>query len=75
MIWTQLTDSEAGIVRALVWDHLSRQRRTTLDDVDVLYFDKNDCAEDQEKVLERRLLNAMPDVRWSVKNQARMHVY
>lgn len=64
----------AGFVRALVWDHLSGQARTGLDDVDVLYFDKTDCSTEREKILEQQLLDDMPDVPWSVKNQARMHV-
>lgn len=65
----------AGFVRSKVWDvqHGFRQR-CTLPDVDVIYFDPEDTRELTEKVHEAKLREWMPDVPWSVKNQARMHV-
>ena len=63
----------AGFVRALVWDRMSGQSRTRLEDVDVLYFDPKDLSKDREKELRQKLLNERPKVPWSVKNQARMH--
>lgn len=64
----------AGFVRALVWDHLSGQGRTRLEDVDVLYFDPEDISKERERELQQRLLDERPLVPWSVKNQARMHI-
>ena len=69
----------AGFVRALVWDHLSAQPRTPLDDVDVLYFDQGDLSKGREKSIEQTLAASHsaachPKVPWSVKNQARMHL-
>jgi uncharacterized protein len=64
----------AGFVRSLIWDSLSGQERTPLDDVDVLYFESTDTSGMREKQIEHQLLAAKPDVPWSVKNQARMHV-
>ena len=64
----------AGFVRALVWDKLTGQRRTTLDDVDVLFFDSSDDSERREKKLEQMLQRELSAVPWSVKNQARMHI-
>lgn len=63
----------AGFVRALVWDRLSGNSRTRLEDVDVLYFDPNDLSKEREKELQQELLDIRPEVPWSVKNQARMH--
>ncbi|MEH6404252.1 MAG: nucleotidyltransferase family protein, partial [Sneathiella sp.] len=64
----------AGFIRALVWDHLSHQEPTQLDDVDVLFFDPMDLSENTEKKLEQQLIKMRPEVPWSVKNQARMHI-
>lgn len=65
----------AGFVRAPVWDHLSgKKQRTSVDDIDVLFFDPTDLSKDREKCLEQQLQNLRPDIPWSVKNQARMHL-
>lgn len=63
----------AGFVRAKIWDVLHGYARTILRDVDVIYFDRNNCDEQKEKALEAVLRARMEDVIWSVKNQARMH--
>ena len=64
----------AGFVRSKVWDvQHGYTRRTPLPDVDVVYFDASDTDEATEKVYENMLRHLMPDVLWSVKNQARMH--
>src|SRR5436853_7730680 len=63
----------AGFVRNKVWDVLHGYReRTTLNDVDVIYFDSGIVEEKREKEIERRLQVVLPGVPWSVKNQARM---
>ncbi|MBT2687658.1 nucleotidyltransferase family protein [Bacillus sp. ISL-47] len=65
----------AGFVRAKVWDALQVfSKRTHLPDVDVIYFDRSNLREDTEKELESKLLSRMPEVPWSVKNEARMHL-
>ncbi|WP_456270997.1 nucleotidyltransferase family protein [Bacillus sp. AK031] len=65
----------AGFVRSKIWDTLHGfQERTTLADVDVVYFDKHHTDESIEKELEEKLKALLPDVPWSVKNQARMHL-
>ncbi len=65
----------AGFVRAAVWDALHGYTRATpLDDVDLLYFDQGDIDETVEKKHEARLRELAPNVPWSVKNQARMHL-
>ncbi|MET0786878.1 MAG: nucleotidyltransferase family protein [Paenisporosarcina sp.] len=65
----------AGFVRSKVWDELhGYDERTELADVDVIYFDRSVVDETIEKNLEEQLKIQMPNVPWSVKNQARMHI-
>ena len=65
----------AGFVRSKIWDTLHGfEERTLSPDVDLIYFDSAAIDEDHEKILENKLKSLMPDVPWSVKNQARMHV-
>jgi len=65
----------AGYVRNYVWDYLHGfASRTSLNDVDVLYFDPTDIREEAEKTYELELKGKVADYNWSVKNQARMHI-
>jgi len=61
----------AGFVRSLVWDALCGTS-TPLDDVDVLWFDR-EAGADRDAALEAMLGSVLTDVPWSVRNQARMH--
>ena len=63
----------AGFVRNAVWDHLhGRACSLPNGDVDVIWFDRSERAA-EDATLEARLAALDPGVRWSVKNQARMH--
>ncbi|WP_233567742.1 nucleotidyltransferase family protein [Cohnella faecalis] len=65
----------AGFVRSKVWDALHGfEKRTPLQDVDVVYFDADNTDWMDEKNMEQSLRTIKPDVPWSVKNQARMHI-
>jgi uncharacterized protein len=65
----------AGFVRSKIWDTLHGfENRTDPPDVDVIYYDHEDISEKTEKELEAELMRILPDVPWSVKNEARMHV-
>ena len=65
----------AGFVRSKIWDELHDfDSGTMVPDVDVIYFDPSNIDEDFEKLLEKKLKSLLPDIPWSVKNQARMHV-
>jgi uncharacterized protein len=65
----------AGFVRSNIWDRLHGfKERTMTPDVDVIYYDPANIDEDHEKELENELKCLMPEIPWSVKNQARMHV-
>jgi uncharacterized protein len=64
----------AGCIRNRVWDYLhDYEKNTPLNDVDVIYYDNTDLSEDSEKRIESLLSSYLPDIPWSVKNQARMH--
>jgi uncharacterized protein len=65
----------AGFVRSKIWDVLHGfSERTPLPDVDVIYFDKSNIEEAAEKKLEEKLRSMNPNIPWSVKNEARMHL-
>ena len=64
----------AGAVRNAMWDALHCYARSTpLTDVDVIWFDPAHATAEIDAGLEDRLRELLPDVTWSVKNQARMH--
>lgn len=62
----------AGIIRNKVWDSL-HSMQTETNDIDVIYFDEHDTSIQTEKILEAKLNTIIPNLPWSVKNQARMH--
>lgn len=63
-----------GLVRNLAWDFLHGYASPTpIDDVDVVYFDKLSATKEHDVALEERLRSHIANLRWSVKNQARMH--
>jgi hypothetical protein len=65
----------AGFVRNTVWDHLHNfKTKTPLNDVDVIYFDKENIDPLQDIAIEERLREKASNLNWSVKNQARMHL-
>src|SRR5690625_447058 len=65
----------AGFVRSKIWDTLhGYSKRTPISDIDVIYFDKRNIDESEEKRLEQKLNAIHPNEPWSVKNEARMHL-
>jgi hypothetical protein len=65
----------AGFVRSKIWDTLHGfSERTTIPDIDVIYFDVTNINELEEKKFEEELRNILHNIPWSVKNEARMHV-
>lgn len=63
----------AGFIRNKVWDILHEIKTTKLNDIDVVFFDETNVSEKLEKEIEQKLTKINPKVKWSVKNQARMH--
>lgn len=65
----------AGFVRSKVWDSLHHYKSaTSLPDIDVIYFNDANTSEASEKKYEQLLRAKDPSIKWSVKNQARMHM-
>lgn len=62
----------AGFVRNLVWDHL-HNKKTDLNDVDVIYYCQSDTQSQLADNATRQLQELLPKVNWEVKNQALMH--
>lgn len=62
----------AGAVRNLVWDHLHQRPAQVPGDVDLVYFDPNAHAE-QDENLRERLATCCPELPWDVTNQAHVH--
>lgn len=63
----------AGLIRNKVWDVL-HNITTSINDIDVIYFDVSDTSCKKEKQIEKELDDLFPNQPWSVKNQARMHI-
>ncbi|WP_055108007.1 nucleotidyltransferase family protein [Paenibacillus ihumii] len=65
----------AGYIRGYVWDRLHGYAfRSRHDDIDVIYFDPYHCEEERDLALEAQFISETGNQRWSVKNQARMHL-
>ncbi len=65
----------AGFVRDAVWDHLhGYERRPPSGDVDVVWFASGASDQVTDHNIEHELKSRMPNLAWSVKNQARMHL-
>ena len=64
----------AGFVRSKIWDvQHGFDERTTIPDIDVIYYDRTNREKSVEKEHEEALKRLLPTIPWSVKNQARMH--
>lgn len=65
----------AGFVRNMVWDWLHDDHSMTpLNDVDVIYFDRENTSDRQQRDYECQLSEMMPNLHWQVRNQATMHI-
>lgn len=65
----------AGFVRSLVWDHFHQRAVSPLpEDIDVIWFDPARLEAQVDFALEAELTRRCGGVKWSVKNQARMHL-
>lgn len=65
-----------GIIRNLVWDNLHNYKTMTqIEDIDIIYYNTEDATKAHDITIEKKLTMAMPNFKWSVKNQARMHIF
>jgi uncharacterized protein len=67
----------AGVVRDLVWDTRfgAGFDPARIEDVDVVFFDRDDLSVEHEHAIERGLREQDSSVDWDVKNQARVHLW
>jgi len=64
----------AGFIRDAVWGQLHGHGvRPPAGDVDVVWFDPSMADDDASRAVETQLRARMPELDWSVKNQACMH--
>jgi hypothetical protein len=65
-----------GFIRDAVWDALHDRMPdcARLNDVDVVFFDRCKSTATHDQEIECELGIRCPNVPWSVKNQARMHI-
>jgi hypothetical protein len=65
----------AGFVRNNVWDRLHNIINLDIDyDIDVVFYSPENISISYEEELEKKLLAEIPNLKWSAKNQARMHL-
>lgn len=65
----------AGFVRSAIWDEFHQRHTSTLpEDVDVIWFDRAQATAVVDAHYETALRSMDSTVKWSVKNQARMHL-
>ncbi|ASG01737.1 MULTISPECIES: nucleotidyltransferase family protein [Vibrio] len=65
-----------GYIRDLVWDYLHEyDMPTPVHDVDVVYMNSLSATKEHDEDIEAQLRSYAVNVKWSVKNQARMHQY
>lgn len=65
----------AGYIRNSIWDRLHRYNfRHLHNDIDVVFFDPQDISEERDDQVTRWLVSETGNSKWSVKNQARMHI-
>lgn len=63
-----------GVVRNLIWDKMMNYSIITQNkDVDVIYFDNNHKDKMDDISIQNSLSSCIPNIVWSVKNQARMN--
>lgn len=66
----------AGIIRNTVWDYLHHyKKRTSLNDIDVVYFNNWNLNKNKDKEIENQLKQLNSKLNWEVVNQARAHLF
>ncbi|WP_408894504.1 nucleotidyltransferase family protein [Paenibacillus taichungensis] len=65
----------AGYIRNYIWDVLhGYPLRELHSDIDVVFYDREDMRDERDLLLEQQLREQTGNSKWSVKNQARMHL-
>lgn len=65
----------AGYIRNYIWDRLHGfNDRSRHSDIDVVYYDPFNTSLERDIAVENELIDQTNNNKWSVKNQARMHI-
>ncbi len=65
----------AGFIRDTVWDiQHNFEPQYLYKDIDLAYFDKNNCSEKNDEILSKKLKKKL-DLNWEIVNQAYAHKY
>lgn len=65
-----------GFIRTIIWDYLhGHKKNAEFLDIDVFYFQPSCIIKARDVEIEQFLHTQIQNTRWSVKNQARMHVH
>lgn len=76
----KLIDSESlmltgGSLRNVVWNYLHYfKEEYELEDCDIIFYNPHNLSKTYEESIKSKLEYLNPDINWSVKNQARMHI-
>lgn len=64
-----------GTLRNIVWNKLHCYNENSfLEDCDIIFYNPFNLTKEYEKIIEQILFSIQPNLKWSVKNQARMHL-
>ena len=64
-----------GSLRNVVWNSLhSYNENYELEDCDIIFYNQTNNSKEYENFIKQQLYYISPAMKWSVKNQARMHI-
>jgi uncharacterized protein len=63
----------AGFFRNKVWNHMEGKDAEQTRDVDLVYFNDTDAAQETDWVYDEKMNREYPFAQWEIRNQARMH--
>ncbi len=63
----------AGFLRNKIWNALEDKPSEVSQDVDLVYFDKDNVDPEIDWALDKKMQDKYPFAEWEVRNQARMH--
>lgn len=63
-----------GTLRNSYWAFMHEKNLKGEEDCDIIFYNPMTITKDYELFMENKLKKIIPEVKWSVKNQARMHI-
>jgi len=75
LIKSEILMLTGGSLRNVVWNYLHYfTEEYELDDCGIIFYNPNNLSKAYEESIKNKLEYLNPDIKWSVKNQARMHI-